>query len=352
MDLPPLCGPRGSATLRRVEPEATPPRPLRLAVVCPCYDEAAGVRQFFARLAPALAELRPAVDARVLFVDDGSADGTLAILEELAQEHPEVAVCGFSRNFGHQAAVSAGLELAAGADAVMVLDSDLQHPPELIREFVARWREGADIVHGVRRSTADAGPLKRLSSAAFYAVFNRLSDVALREGAADFYLLSGRVRAVLAAMPERARFVRGLVAWVGFRRAELPYDAPARAAGESKYGPLRMARMALDAVLSFSVAPIRLATHAGLAVSALGALYLAYVVVRHLAYGDLVQGWASLLCVTLILGGAQLLFIGLIGEYLARAYTELKARPLYVLARPLAGPLWPADREPPRGPAA
>ncbi|MCA8923457.1 MAG: glycosyltransferase family 2 protein [Planctomycetes bacterium] len=315
------------------------PQPARLAIVCPCFNEAPTVARFHAELASVLRGL-PEVDARVLFVDDGSSDGTLEVLEGLARQDPQVAVTAFSRNFGHQVAVSAGLELSAGADAVVVLDSDLQHPPAVIPELLARWRAGAEVVLAVRKRTQGASLLKRASSAGFYKLFNRLSETKIREGAADFYLLSGRVREVLASMPERSRFMRGLVAWVGFRRDHVEFDAPERAGGESKYTLRRMLSMALDAVFSFSVTPIRLATRAGLGVVLLGGAYLAYVLVRYFVYEDLVQGWASLISVTMILGGAQLMFIGLIGEYVARGYSESKARPLYVLARPLAGPLW------------
>ncbi|MEZ6183394.1 MAG: glycosyltransferase family 2 protein [Planctomycetota bacterium] len=324
------------------EPNASAPPPERLAVVCPCYDEAPSIQAFHTALIRVLDALAPRVEARVLYVDDGSADGTLALLEGLAAADPRVAVAPLSRNFGHQAALSAGLTLAAGADAVVVLDSDLQHPPEVIPQLLERWREGAQVVLAVRKRTAGAGLGKRLSSAAFYKVFNRLSETQIQEGAADFYLLAERVREVLAGLPERGRFMRGLVAWVGFRRAQVEFEAPERAAGRSKYTPARMIGLALDAVLSFSTAPIRLATRAGLGIVLLGACYLAYVLYRYAFAGDLVQGWASLISVVLILGGAQIMFMGLVGEYVARAYRETKGRPTYVLARPLAAPLWGA----------
>lgn len=332
-------------------PAASPTEsaPLRLAVVCPCYEEEQTLDPFFAELNAVLEGLRPGVDARVLFVDDGSQDGTSEKLAALSREHAHVFACSFSRNFGHQVAVSAGLDLTAGADAVLILDSDLQHPPSLIPVMLERWRAGADVVLGVRKRTQGAGLLKRLSSAAFYRLFNRLSETKIQEGAADFYLLSARVRDVLARLPERGRFLRGLVAWVGFRPELVEFEAPLRAGGESKYTLRRMVGMALDAVFAFSVTPIRLATRAGLGVVLAGAGYLCYVLYRYFVFQDLVQGWASTISVILILGGVQLMFIGLIGEYVARGYSEAKARPLYVLDRPLKAPLWPPQSDPAHG---
>lgn len=310
--------------------------PSRLWVVCPCFNEQEGVVGFFQALREQLDRLE-GVTYRVLFVDDGSGDATLARLNELAAAHPAVRVCALSRNFGHQAAISAGLDHALTADAVVVMDSDQQHPPAVIPELVAAWRAGADVVLAVRRSSAGEGLLKRWTSRGFYRVFNALSDTPITPGAADFYLLSARARAALCAMPERNRFLRGLVQWLGFPRATVEFHAPARAAGESKYGPWRMLRLAFDALFSFSVAPVRLAVRLGVCVACLGVAYLAYVLGRYALRGDLVPGWGSLISVVLILGGAQLMFVGLIGEYVARMLVELKARPLYLLKQAPAG---------------
>jgi dolichol-phosphate mannosyltransferase len=303
----------------------------RLAVVCSFFDEEAAVDPFYARLRAVLAGELSHVEARLVFVDDGSTDATRARLERLAEDDPRIRVLALSRNFGQQAALSAGLDVARG-DAVVLMDSDLQHPPEVLPAMVARWLEGHAVVSAVRRDTADSSLLKRLSSRAFYRLFNLLSDVPLVPGAADFTLLSREAARVLRRMPERHRFLRGMVAWTGFEAASVPYVAPARVAGRSKYGLRRMAALALDAVCSFTVRPIRVAAKVGLTVAGLGLVYLAYAVVRALLYGDVVPGWASILCTVIILGGMNLFFLGVVGEYVARVYQEVKSRPIYVLA--------------------
>lgn len=296
-----------------------------LSVVAPCFEEEAVLERFHAELTRALRDL----DFELVLVDDGSRDRTLEVMNALAARDPRVVPLSLSRNFGQAAALSAGLDAARG-DAVVLMDADLQHPPELVLEMVERWRAGADVVSAVRRTTADASFFKRASSAGFYWLLNRVSEVPIEPGAADFCLLSKRVRDVLVAMPERHRFLRGLVAWVGFRRVFLEYDAPPRAAGETKYGARKMLRMALDGIFAFSTAPIRFAVRAGLFVVALGLVYVAYVLWR-VATGGTVAGWASLMCVMLVLGGLQIVVAGLLGEYLARTFEQSKGRPIYVL---------------------
>jgi polyisoprenyl-phosphate glycosyltransferase len=299
-----------------------------LYVVSPCYNEAAVIGTFYDALKAVLSSLKD-IDHRILLVDDGSSDATLDELNALADRDERVLVYSLSRNFGHQVAISAGIAKSRG-DATIVMDSDLQHPPTLIPEMLASWRAGHDVVSAVRRSTDDATLFKRLSSDGFYTVINWLSDTRIEPGAADFCLMSRKARKVLARMPEQHRFVRGLVAWMGFRRAYLPYVAPPRAAGHSKYSLRKMLRLALDAVFAFSVAPIRLATRVGVGIAALGALYLVYTIGRALWLHDTEPGWSSLLSSLLILGGLQLAFTGLIGEYLARVFEQVKGRPLYV----------------------
>lgn len=308
-----------------------PDRIPRVAIVCPFYDEEEVVESLHERLSSVFATELAGYEARFVFVDDGSQDATLARLEALAEADPRIRVVALARNFGHQAALSAGLEVARG-DAVVLMDSDLQHPPELLPALVARWRDGHPVVCAVRQETADASPLKRFTSAGFYRLFNLLSDVPLVAGAADFTLLSRRAARVVRRLPERHRFLRGLVAWTGLKTAYVAYTAPPRVSGRSKYTSRRMTSLALDAIFSFSVRPIRLAAKAGLIVSALGFAYLAYVLVRALVQGDVVRGWASILSTVIILGGLNLFFTGILGEYVARAYQELKARPVYVLA--------------------
>jgi polyisoprenyl-phosphate glycosyltransferase len=300
-----------------------------LCVVTPCYNEERSIDAFFAELQRALSQIDD-VTARLLFVDDGSTDGTLEKLRGFTRVDARVEVISLSRNFGHQAALSAGLD-AAGGDAVVMLDSDLQHPPSLIPAMVARWREGSDVVSAIRRTTADASWTKRASAGVFYWLINALSDTKVVPGAADFVLLSAPAAAALRSMPERHRFLRGMVSWIGFRRAFIPFDAAARSGGDTKYTWTRMMRFAFDAIFSFSTVPIRLASRLGLSLAVLGVVYLGFILERWWHRGDLVQGWGSLISVVLIVGGAQLVFIGLIGEYLARTFEESKRRPLYVV---------------------
>ncbi len=300
-----------------------------LSVVCPSYDESEVIGLFYSELSSVL-QILEGLRYEIVFVEDGSSDGTLEKLNEVAKGDPRVRVFSLSRNFGHQVALSAGLDLARG-DAVLMMDCDLQHPPSLIPQMVELWGQGYDVVSTVRTASRDASWLKRATSRAFYWAINRLSDTEVVAGAADYCLLSRRAVESLRRMPERHRFLRGMVSWIGFNRTFLPFEAPARAAGASKYSWTRMVALGLDAVFSFSTVPLKLATRIGLGVSAAGIVYLGYILVSFFLLGDLVEGWASILSAVLILGGVQLAFIGLIGEYLARVFEEGKRRPLYLL---------------------
>jgi polyisoprenyl-phosphate glycosyltransferase len=319
---------RGAAPARLAEGTASGARPL-LSVVAPCYNESEVIGLFYRTLKPVLESLDD-LDFEVIFSDDGSSDDTLAQLNQIAADDPAVRVCSLSRNFGHQIALTAGLDFAVG-DAVVMMDSDLQHPPALIREFVRKWREGYEVVSAIRQRTDGEGWFKNLTSRGFYALLNRLSETKVPQGAADFCLISRRVCQALREMPERHRFVRGLVSWVGFRRTLIPYEAPRRAAGQSKYGLVRMIAFALDGVFSFSAEPLRLGLRAGLAITLFGFVYLAWTLMQGYVLHALVPGYSSLIGVTLILGGCQLAFIGLIGQYLARVFEEAKGRPVYLL---------------------
>ena len=308
-----------------------------IGIVVPCYNEAEVIRLFYEELTAILSSIT-SIEYRIIFVDDGSVDETLEILNELARSDGAIEIRSLSRNFGHQVALSAGLDAAVGSntecerfDAVIMMDADTQHPPELIPRFVEAWRSGADVVSAVRKATENASRWKSFSSQSFYWLINRLSETHIEPGAADFCLLSARACKALCSMPERHRFLRGMVSWIGFRREYIPFEAPPRPAGESKYTTLRMMRLALDATFSFSSIPLRFATRIGVFVLFMGAIYLTYAVIRHFTVGDLVPGWASLLSSVLILGGTQLVCLGLIGEYLARMFEEAKGRPLYFL---------------------
>ncbi len=304
------------------------------SVVVPVFNEEANLFSFHERLAPVLQALEDTYE--IIFVDDGSCDGSGERLRELRGRDPCVKVVELSRNFGHQAALSAGLDHASGR-ATITIDGDLQHPPELIAELVAKWREGYEVVYTVRESTAGAGWFKEPTSRAFYAVLERLAGVSIH-GRADFRLLDRRALESIRSMPERARFVRGLVSWIGFRSTGIHYSAAPRHGGISKYDTVRMLLFALDGLLSFSRAPLRVASILGLLVTLGASIYAAYAVGMWL-FTDLTQpGWASILVAVLILGGIQLVVMGIIGEYLGRVYDEVKQRPLYIVEEAIGFP--------------
>lgn len=301
----------------------------RIDVIVPCFNEAPVLEMLHARLA-SVCDALP-IAARFLYVDDGSRDATLAGLHALAARDPRVGVIALARNFGKEAAMTAGLDLADG-DAAVVIDADLQDPPELIGEFVARFREGYDVVYGVRRSRAGESWVKRTTAAAFYRVIGRLSRTPVPADTGDFRLLGARALAALRQVRERNRFMKGLFGWVGFRQLGVPYDRAPRAAGETKWNYWRLWNFALEGITSFSTAPLRLATYAGLASALFALTYGLWVIVKTLAFGDPVPGYPSLMVVILFLGGIQLIALGVIGEYLGRTYEESKQRPLYFLA--------------------
>jgi len=300
----------------------------RLTVISPCLNEEAVIRRFVEIVGDVLAQV-PDIRYRLLLVDDGSKDATAAVVDELRIGRPWLEHLVFTRNFGHQTALSAGLEHARG-EAVILMDSDLQHPPALIPEMIARWREGHDVVSAVRTHTVGAGRIKQLSSGIFYRIFNRMSETRITAGAADFCLLSRRVRLSLVKMPERHRFLRGMIAWLGYPRCEVPYIAGDRAAGVSKYPLRRMVALAIDAVVSFSVRPLRLAIRLGLFSVVIGMGYLGFVILSFLR-GNTLSGWASIIACILVMGGTQLVVLGIMSEYLARQTELLRGRPLYVV---------------------
>lgn len=301
-----------------------------VCIVVPCFNEDEVITQTHERIAKVLDDL-PHVRALVYYVDDGSTDTTLYRLNSLARRDERVRVASFSRNFGHQAAIAAGLDLAdAAADAVLVMDADLENPPELLPKMLDVLEHGHDVVMAVREGDREVGLWKRWASRGFYWLFNRLSEVPIQPGAPDFVLLSQRARAALAQMPERHRFLRGMVTWIGFSRAYVPYAPPAREAGRSKYTLGRMLRFASDAIFSFSFSPVRLLTRVGLALVAMSVLSFA-------AAAGFWFARAQFSLAALIVGacaacaGVQLVGLGLLGGYVARAFHEAQGRPLYVL---------------------
>ena len=309
-------------------PAALPPMPT-LSVVVPAYNEEAVLEPFHRRLGATLDAIGE--PAEIVYVDDGSRDRTAAILEALRREDPRVAIVGLSRNFGKEVALTAGLHHARG-QAVVVIDADLQDPPELIPELLDRWRDGADVVCAVRE-TRDGETRAKLATARwFYAIMGRLAQVELEPNAGDFRLFDRRPLDALLGMRERSRFLRGMSSWVGFRRDVVEYDRAARSAGSTKFPLGRMIRFALDGLTSFSNFPLQLAALVGFACAAIALLLLPLTIVARYT-GIYERGVPSLLFVMLLIGGIQLLALGMIGEYLGRIYDEVKQRPLYVIAR-------------------
>jgi len=313
------CGP--------APPRETPPT---LSVVVPVFNEAAVIGELHRRLTNAMAVIGERWE--VVYVNDGSRDTTLRQLEALQQSAPHVALVNLSRNFGKEIATTAGLDHARGA-AVIVMDGDLQDPPEVIPRLVAAWRGGADMVYAQRRQRQGDTWLKKTTAALFYRLMRQLSDVPLPSNAGDFRLMSRRVVDALLQLREQHRFMKGLFAWVGFPTTAVLYDRAPRGGGTTKWSFWKLWNLAIEGITSFTVAPLRLATYLGLATALFAALFAIQLVVRTLAFGNPVAGYPSLMAVTLFLGGVQLITLGIIGEYLGRVFNETKRRPLYLVER-------------------
>ena len=310
--------------------------PVLLSVVVPCFNEEAILRETHRRLVATL-EAVPDLDFELVYIDDGSHDATLNVLRELQHADARVRVLALSRNFGQQMAVTAGLQCAAG-DAVVVIDADLQDPPEVIPEMLDRWRKGADVAYGVRTKRDGETRFKRWTASAFYRLLARLTDISIPLDTGDFRLMDRAVVNAFLAMPERDRFVRGMVAWLGFRQEPVPYRRAARVAGETGWPLRNMLRLATDGLVSFSLLPLRLATWLGLLAAGLALSGIVYALVLRLCTAVWVSGWTSLLIAVLFLGGVQLLMLGLLGEYVGRIYGEVKHRPLYLVEERLGFP--------------
>ena len=300
-----------------------------LSVVVPCFDEEAVIGETHRRLVAVL-ETVPGLDFEIVYVDDGSRDATLSLLRGLHGADPRVRVLALSRNFGHQIAITAGMRGAAG-DAVVVIDADLQDPPEVIHDMIDRWRGGADVAYGVRLEREGEGAFKRWTAGAFYRLLARLSDTPIPLDTGDFRLMDRRVVDALLAMPERDRFLRGLVAWLGFRQEPVTYRRAPRAAGETKYLLNKMLHFGADGILSFSLVPLRIAIWLGFLASTFALLGIVYALSLRLFTDVWVTGWTLLFIAMLFLGGVQLIVIGVLGEYVGRIYGEAKRRPLYLV---------------------
>jgi len=299
-----------------------------LSIVVPCYNEEAVIAEFHRRVVASLAGIES--DLEIIYTDDGSRDQTANILRELQQKDRRVRVVSLSRNFGHQLAVTAGLEHARG-DAVVIIDADLQDPPEVIPEMIERWRDGYQVVYGLRVRRAGETTFKRWSAKLFYRLLNRLSEIEIPPDVGDFRLLDRQIVDVLLAMPERDRFLRGMISWVGFKQVAVIYDREPRRAGTSKYPLMKMLGFALDSVISFSFAPLRLAIWVGFGAIAASFAGIIYALIIRLYTTEWVRGWASIFTAILFLGGIQLITLGIVGEYVGRIYAEVKMRPLYVV---------------------
>jgi dolichol-phosphate mannosyltransferase len=301
-------------------------RPLELlSVVAPVYNEEATIEEFYARVCSALDGLR----FELVLVDDGSSDGSAAALERLAETDPRVRVIYLSRNFGHQTALTAGLDHALG-NAVVMLDADLQDPPELIPRMLDHWRAGCDVVYAVREQRDGESRFKLATARWFYRLFDKLAQVELQHNSGDFRLLDRRPLDALLSMRERNRFLRGMTVWVGYTQAAVPYCRDPRYAGETKYTIAKMVRFSLDAISSFSHRPLQLATLLGFLISTLAFVAIPVVIVLRIL-GSYLPGFSSITIAVLLLGGIQLIAIGIIGEYVGRIYDEVKGRPLYLV---------------------
>ena len=304
-------------------------KPPVLSVVIPIFNEETTLPELRRRLVPALESVTP--DFEVIFVDDGSSDASPALLDAMSAEDPRLKSLTLSRNFGHQTALSAGVDHASG-DAVVLMDGDLQDPPEIVPDLAAKLREGYDVVYAVKEKRKES-LLKRAGFLLFYRFLSRLSSVDLPLDAGIFSIMDRRVVDVLRAMPERNRYISGLRAYAGGRQTGIRFARGARYAGDPRQTPAKLARLALDALFSFSYVPLRLATYAGFAASALAFLFLATVLVLRLFTDLAITGWASVMSAVLFLGGVQLLTVGIIGEYIGRIFDEVKGRPYYVIDR-------------------
>lgn len=300
-----------------------------LSVILPFHNESSGIRHLLERLYPALGPL--GMSYEILCVDDGSTDDTFATLVHERQFDQRLKIVRFARNFGKETALTCGLRLAKGDIAVM-MDSDLQHPPEIIPDLVKKWKEGFKVVYAARINRDTDGPLRRLFSRTFYALFHKIADIDIPEGVGDFCLLDRQAIDAINALPERSRFMKGLTSWVGFRQTSVPFKVAPRDSGKTNWNFFRLLRFAFDGLSSFSTLPLRIWTWGGACLSLAAIAYGFYLIADTLISGIDVPGYASLMVGILFLGGIQLFSLGIIGEYLARIFIEVKARPLYLIS--------------------
>jgi glycosyltransferase involved in cell wall biosynthesis len=332
--------------MSRENPGSGKPVHEHLSVVVPAFNEAEGLRRFHDRLTAVLQGMP--LQAEIVYVNDGSQDGTLEVMRDIAFRDGRVAIVDLSRNFGKEIALTAGLDHARG-DAVVVIDADLQDPPELIPELVRRWREGYDVVYAKRSARDGDSWLKKLTAFTFYRLIQRAAHVHIPPDTGDYRLLSRRAIEALAKLREQHRFMKGLFAWIGYPQVAVPYRREPRHAGKTKWNYWRLWNFALEGITSFTAAPLQLASYLGLVTALVAFAYAAFIVYKTLMFGEPVQGYPSLMVVVLFLGGVQLITIGILGEYIGRMFDETKNRPLYLVqeyrpaddARPVPGSVPP-----------
>ena len=313
-----------------------------LSLVLPIFNEEAVLPELRTRLSEFIDRLPK--DTEVIFVDDGSKDDSLRILRDMARSEPRYKVLGFARNFGHQVAITAGMDYARG-EAVVVMDADLQDPPEVVLEMIAKWREGYDVVYGKRRSRAGETWFKLVTARWFYRIFAAMIPIEVPLDTGDFRLMSRRVVVALRELREVHRFVRGMVSWIGFKQTAVLYDRAGRFAGETKYPLRKMIRFAVDGITSFSILPLRIATYAGGLIAFLSIGVAVWAVVAHVVFQATVPGWTAMTVLVSLLAAVQLLMVGILGEYVGRIYEQMKARPLYVMRETYNMPLSPDSHE-------
>jgi polyisoprenyl-phosphate glycosyltransferase len=308
----------------------------KLSIVVPCYNEEACLEMLHARISAA-AQAAVGQDYEIVLINDGSRDASWKVMQRLSGGDPRLVAINLSRNHGHQLALTAGLDLCAGEE-ILIIDADLQDPPELLTDMRAAMKsQGADVVYAVRRKRDGETIFKKITAAFFYRMLDRITDTPIPLDTGDFRLMTRRALDAFLSLPEQARFIRGMVAWIGFKQVPFPYDRHERHAGESKYPLGKMIRFALDAITGFSTAPLRFASHVGLLLTGASALLVLYILIGWL-FGAAIPGWTSLMLVVVVLGAVQMFVLGMIGEYLGRLYVESKRRPLYLVAD-VAGPV-------------